>query len=517
MERILLVDFGGQFTQLIARRIREAGVFCEIYPFTTVSVSFVKKMSPKGIILSGGPKSVYQKDSPRLPKEIFLLDIPILGICYGQQFLCHALGGKVASNPSGQGEFGRAQLNIVDRCALFKGIWQVGDVTPVWMSHRDKIVRIPNFFSVFATSTGAPYACIANEQKNIYGLQFHPEVVHTKFGEKILQNFVATVCRCDRKWTMKAFKEQTIKDLQNTVKDKKVVCAVSGGVDSTVVAVLLHLAIGDNLTCIFVDNGLLRRGEAQWVLEIFNKHYNIRLRHCNAQDMFFRALSRARDPEKKRKIIGETFIRLFEREASKIGSVAFLAQGTLYPDVIESVTFARDHCVAIKSHHNVGGLPEKMHLALIEPLKKLFKDEVRHLARALNLPREFVYRHPFPGPGLAVRIPGIVTRKKCDILRRIDDIFIDQIRSKAMYDKIWQAFAVLLPIKSVGVMGDARTYHYACSLRAVTSSDGMTADVYPFDNAFLTETATRIINEVSAVGRVLFDCTSKPPGTIEWE
>ena len=520
MERILIIDFGSQVTQLIARRVRENGVYSEIHPFNKTTIETVKAYNPKGIILSGGPSSVHEKDSPRAPQEIFDLGVPILGICYGQQTLCEQLGGKVAPSfghdAFGHGEFGHAEISIQQDCPLFDGVWDTNTTPSVWMSHGDKVVRMPKNFAVYATSKGAPYAITADISRHFYGVQFHPEVVHTPDGSKLIGNFLHKICGCANDWTMGAFRDEALKNIRAQVGDKKVICGLSGGVDSSVVAVLLHEAIGDQLTCIFVDHGLLRLNEAKQVLHMFKHHYNINLVHHNASHVFLHALAGENNPEKKRKIIGKLFIDIFEQEANKIGGADFLAQGTLYPDVIESVSFTHDD-VVIKSHHNVGGLPDRMHMQLIEPLRELFKDEVRLLGRELGLPESFISRHPFPGPGLAIRIPGAVNKKKCDILRKADAIYIQEIRNAGLYDHIWQAFAVLLPVRTVGVMGDARTYDFVCGLRAVTSTDGMTASAYIFDGQFLSKVATRIINEVQGINRVVYDYTSKPPGTIEWE
>ena len=515
-QKILIIDFGSQVTQLIARRVREAGVYSEIHPYNKTTMDTIKEFNPKGIILSGGPSSVYEEDSPKVPDGIFNLGLPILGICYGQQTMCQQLGGEVLAGADGHGEFGRADISIKQDCPLFKGVWEKDDSPVVWMSHGDKVTRIPEGFEVMASSNGAPFAITACVEKNFYGIQFHPEVVHTPDGAKLIESFVKNVCKCTGDWTMQAFKQQAIEKVRAQVGDKRVICGLSGGVDSSVVAVLLHEAIGDQLTCIFVDHGLLRLGEAEQVQEMFTKHYKMNLITVNAEDTFLGALEGIDDPEKKRKIIGGLFIDTFDAEAKKIGGADFLAQGTLYPDVIESVSFTSSD-VVIKSHHNVGGLPEAMKMDLVEPLRELFKDEVRILGKELGLPAVFIERHPFPGPGLAIRIPGAVTKEKCDILRKADAVYLEEIRNAGLYNEIWQAFAVLLPVKTVGVMGDKRTYEYVCGIRAVTSTDGMTADVYPFDGIFLTGVATRMINEVQGINRVVYDFTSKPPGTIEWE
>ncbi len=513
-ESILIIDFGSQVTQLIARRVREAGVYSEIAPFTSAEEAF-HRMQPKGIILSGGPASVTDADSPRAPNVVFESGLPVLGICYGQQVMMEQLGGSVIGGDSG--EFGRAFIDIQQRCTLFDGLWQESESHQVWMSHGDKVDTLAPDFKVVATSAGAPFAVIANEERRYYGTQFHPEVVHTPDGGKLVANFVRHVCGCAGDWTMAEFRKTKIAEIRAQVGDGKVICGLSGGVDSAVAAVLIHEAIGDQLTCVFVDHGLMRQGEADEVVRLFKGHYHIPLVHVSAETLFLNGLKGETDPEKKRKFIGKTFIDVFEDEAKKIGGAEFLAQGTLYPDVIESVSFTGGPSVTIKSHHNVGGLPERMNMHLVEPLRELFKDEVRDLGRELGLPDVFVGRHPFPGPGLAIRIPGEVTKERCDILRKADAIYLEEIRNAGLYDAIWQAFAVLLPVKTVGVMGDHRTYDSVCGLRAVTSTDGMTADVYPFDAAFLTRTATRIVNEVKGINRVVYDYTSKPPGTIEWE
>jgi len=517
-DTILIVDFGSQVTQLIARRVREAGVYSEIAPFTMAEEAF-KRMKPRGIILSGSPASVPDEDSPRAPQMLFEAGVPILGICYGQQVMTHQLGGEVRpGHETGEGgEFGRAFLTVTEKCALFDGLWQSGERHQVWMSHGDKVTRFAPGFEIVATSDGAPFAVIADEKRRFYGTQFHPEVVHTPDGGKLIANFVRHVCGCAGDWTRAQFREVKIAEIREQVGDAKVICGLSGGVDSAVAAVLIHEAIGDQLTCVFVDHGLMRMGEADQVVSLFRGHYNIPLVHVDATTLFMKGLEGVSDPEAKRKFIGKTFIDVFEDEANKIGGADFLAQGTLYPDVIESVSFTGGPSVTIKSHHNVGGLPERMNMDLVEPLRELFKDEVRELGRELGLPDIFVGRHPFPGPGLAIRIPGEVSREKADILRKADAIYLEEIRNAGLYDAIWQAFAVLLPVKTVGVMGDYRTYDFVCALRAVTSTDGMTADVYPFDGAFLAQCATRIVNEVKGINRVVYDYTSKPPGTIEWE
>ena len=513
-DKILILDFGSQVTQLIARRVREAGVYCEIVPFNKAD-EVIDSFGAAGVILGGGPASVTHEDTPRAPGRLFEMGLPILGICYGQQTMVAQMGGSVTS--SDHQEFGRAFVDVKEPCALFDGVWKVGDREQVWMSHGDHVDRLPEGFKVVATSDGAPFAVVADDDKRFYGVQFHPEVVHTPHGAQLIQNFVKNICGCSGDWTMASFRETKIREIREQVGDGKVICGLSGGVDSSVVAVLIHEAIGDQLTCVYVDHGLMRQGESDQVVNLFREHYNINLVHKDASDLFLGALAGVSDPETKRKTIGKLFIDVFEEEAKKVGGADFLAQGTLYPDVIESVSFIGGPSVTIKSHHNVGGLPERMNMALVEPLRELFKDEVRELGRELGLHEDFVGRHPFPGPGLAIRIPGEITREKADILRKADAIYLEEIRNAGLYDTIWQAFAVLLPVKTVGVMGDARTYDHVCALRAVTSTDGMTADYYPFPHDFLGRVATRIINEVRGVNRIVYDITSKPPGTIEWE
>ncbi|WP_425408478.1 glutamine-hydrolyzing GMP synthase [Hyphococcus sp.] len=514
-ERALIVDFGSQVTQLIARRLREAGVYCEIHPFNRVDSAFLDAFSPKAVILSGGPASVKLDASPRAAAEIFDYGVPVLGICYGEQVICAQLGGDVER--SDHREFGRAHIDVVKESPLFDGVWEKGSRHQVWMSHGDRVNEIPPGFEIIAKSDGAPFAAIADETRRIYGVQFHPEVVHTPDGAKLLKNFVANIAGLSGDWTMAAFREEAIAQIRKQVGEARVICGLSGGVDSSVAAVLIHEAIGEQLTCVFVDTGLMRAGEGEEVVRLFRDSYNIPLVHVEAEELFLGKLAGVDDPEKKRKIIGATFIDVFDEEAGKIENAEFLAQGTLYPDVIESVSFDGGPSVTIKSHHNVGGLPERMNLKLVEPLRELFKDEVRALGHELGLPDHFVGRHPFPGPGLAIRIPGEVTKEKAEILRKADAIYLDEIRKAGLYDAIWQAFAVLLPVRTVGVMGDERTYDHVLALRAVTSTDGMTADYYPYSHEFLSACATRIINEVRGVNRVVYDVTSKPPGTIEWE
>jgi GMP synthase (glutamine-hydrolysing) len=513
-DRVLILDFGSQVTQLIARRVREAGVYCEIFPYN-VDPARIAAFQPRAVILSGGPASVVAADTPRAPQLVFELGVPILGICYGQQTLCAQLGGEVEG--SDHQEFGRATVEITEDCGLTDGLWRRGERHQVWMSHGDRVVRLPEGFRVIGTSQGAPVAMIADDARRIYAVQFHPEVVHTPDGARLLANFVHKVAGCAGDWTMAHFRHQAVEQVRAQVGRAKIICGLSGGVDSSVAAVLIHEAVGDQLTCIFVDHGLLRAGEAEEVVELFRGHYNIPLIHRDASALFLGKLGGVSDPEDKRRIIGGTFIDVFDEEAGKLGGAEFLAQGTLYPDVIESVSFVGGPSVTIKSHHNVGGLPERMNLKLVEPLRELFKDEVRVLGAELGLPKSLIGRHPFPGPGLAIRIPGEVTAEACDVLRKADAIYLEEIRKAGLYDAIWQAFAVLLPVRSVGVKGDARSYERVCALRAVTSTDGMTAESYPFDHAFLAATATRIINEVRGINRVVYDVTSKPPGTIEWE
>ena len=513
-QKLLIIDFGSQVTQLIARRLRELNVYCEIHPFQKITEPFLKHFRPQAIILSGGPASVIDEGSPRPPMALFTLGVPILGICYGQQVMMQCLGGSVERG-HGTAEFGRAFVTKQSDLPLLDGWFNEGD-EQVWMSHGDHVSAIAPGFDVFGTSPNAPYAITADISREFYAVQFHPEVHHTPKGKKLYRNFVRQA-GFTGDWTMGKYREQATQAIKDQVGNQKVICGLSGGVDSSVAAVLIHEAIGDQLTCVFVDNGLLREKESDEVVKMFRDNYKMSLIHADEKDLFLGELEGQSDPETKRKIIGKLFIDVFQKHAAAVGGAKFLAQGTLYPDVIESVSFSGGPSVTIKSHHNVGGLPEKMGLKLVEPLRELFKDEVRTLGKELGLPSSFIGRHPFPGPGLAIRCPGEITRKKLDILRKADAVYIDQIRKYDLYDEIWQAFVVLLPVRTVGVMGDSRTYDYACALRAVTSVDGMTADYYQFTHEFLGETATRIINEVPGINRVTYDITSKPPGTIEWE
>ncbi len=511
---VLVLDFGSQVTQLIARRVREAGVYCEIQP-CTVSDESIRSLAPSAIILSGGPASTTWDVAPRAPCSVFEANVPILGICYGEQTICAQLGGSVETSRTR--EFGRAELDVTDDCLLFDGVWKPGDRKQVWMSHGDKITAIPAGFRSVATSDHSPYAVIADERRQIYGVQFHPEVVHTPDGASLLKAFLFRIAGLSPNWSMEHFRDEAVAAVRRRVGSGRVIMGVSGGVDSTVAAALVHEAIGDRLVCVFVDHGLLREDEAQEVRTAFAQHVPVSLIMRDSGDLFLQRLAGVADPEEKRKIIGSTFIEEFETVARSVGDIAFLGQGTLYPDVIESVSFHGGPSTTIKSHHNVGGLPERMNLQLVEPLRELFKDEVRNLGMTMGLPRIMLDRHPFPGPGLAIRIPGEVTQDRLEMLRKADAIFIEEIRAADLYGAIWQAFVVLLPVRSVGVMGDDRTYEFACALRAVTSVDGMTADSYPFEHNFLRRVAGRIVNEVPGINRVTYDVSSKPPGTIEWE
>nr|WP_010396780.1 glutamine-hydrolyzing GMP synthase [Paracoccus sp. TRP] len=515
-QRLLIIDFGSQVTQLIARRLRELNIYCEIHPFNAVDDAFLKNFAPQAVILSGGPSSVTEANSPRAPQSLFDTGVPVFGICYGQQVMMEQLGGRVESGH--HAEYGRAFITPAEGHrddGIFAGLFSSGR-EEVWMSHGDRVTQIAPGFEVIGTSPNAPYAMIADQSRKFFAVQFHPEVHHTPNGRQMLENFVR-MAGFTGDWTMASYRQEAIRKIREQVGDRKVICGLSGGVDSSVAAVLIHEAIGDQLTCVFVDHGLLRLNEAEEVVKMFRDNYNIPLIHADESELFLSALEGVSDPEVKRKTIGKLFIDVFQKYARQIEGAEFLAQGTLYPDVIESVSFSGGPSVTIKSHHNVGGLPEKMGLKLVEPLRELFKDEVRALGRELGLPDQFIGRHPFPGPGLAIRCPGEITREKLEILRKADAVFIDQIRKHGLYDEIWQAFVAILPVRTVGVMGDGRTYDYACALRAVTSVDGMTADYYPFTHEFLGETATRIINEVKGINRCTYDITSKPPGTIEWE
>jgi GMP synthase (glutamine-hydrolysing) len=510
-ETIAVLDFGSQYTQLIARRIREQGVFSVIVPFNADLDSLMRSADIKGIILSGGPRSVYDQDAPTVPSSLFDLNIPVLGICYGLQLLMHVSGGKVA--PAGMREYGKAQILVRNNTGLLDKSMN-GSV--VWMSHGDKVTNLAPDYETIGETSNSPFAAVRHKHRRIYGLQFHPEVEHSEQGRKIIHNFCFKVCGCKGDWSTGSFIEESINTIRGTVGDEKVICGLSGGVDSSVVAVLLDRAIGKNLECVFVDTGLLRFKEAQRVEEVFTKNFNINLTCINKSRLFLNNLKGISNPEEKRKIIGRLFIEVFEQEAGKLGNFKYLAQGTLYPDVIESIS-VKGPSATIKSHHNVGGLPEKLNFKLIEPLRELFKDEVRSVGRELGIPREIIDRHPFPGPGLAVRIPGELSREKIEILQSADEIYIEELQRSNLYNKIWQAFAVLLPVQSVGVMGDERTYQFVLALRAVTSTDGMTANWFQMPYDILARISNRIINEVNGINRVVYDVSSKPPATIEWE
>ena len=512
MEQIVILDFGSQYTQVIARRIRECNVYSVILGHDTPAVE-IAALAPRGIILSGGPSSVYAKNAPLPDRNIFALGVPVLGICYGVQLFAQFLGGKVEKGP--KREYGKGVLTVKDAsCALFRNL---PETSQVWNSHGDKLTQLPRDFKSVAVTENSEYAAIENRARKFFGLQFHPEVVHTPRGKEIIANFVHGVCGCGKNWTMRNYIERAVEEIRAQVGTEKVILGLSGGVDSSVAAALLHKAIGDQLTCIFVNNGLLRGREAEVVREVFGRHFKIKLQYEDAAKLFLKRLKGVTEPERKRKIIGRTFIEVFQNAARRAGQAKFLAQGTLYPDVIESVPIDGNPAALIKSHHNVGGLPKKMKFALVEPLKCLFKDEVRQLGLELGLPKEIVLRQPFPGPGLAVRILGEVTPERCAILRNADAIVVEEMKSNGLYYKIWQSFAVLLPVRSVGVMGDERTYDYTIAIRAVESQDGMTADWVKLPYALLEKLASRIINEVKGVNRCVFDITSKPPGTIEWE
>ncbi|QPJ64970.1 MAG: glutamine-hydrolyzing GMP synthase [Candidatus Nitrohelix vancouverensis] len=510
-QKILILDYGSQYTQNIARKIREAEVYCEIHP-CTLEWEKIEAMKPRGIILSGGPASVFAPEAPICDRRIFSMKVPVLGVCYGMQLITFILQGQI--DPAEQREYGRAELMITEFSHLFEG---VRNKSTVWMSHGDRISKLPKGFKTTAFTTNSPNAAIEDPIAKIYGLQFHPEVVHTAEGKQVIENFLFKICACVRNWKMDSLVNCAIADVQETTKGSQVLCALSGGVDSSVVAALIHKAIGDRLTCIFIDNGLLRLGERDKVEQTFRNHFKINLIVIDAAEEFLSRLAGVVDPEKKRKIIGNVFIEIFEKEAKRMGNFDFLAQGTLYPDVIESVSHKGGPSAVIKSHHNVGGLPEKMDMKLVEPLRELFKDEVRQMGRELGMPDEIIQRQPFPGPGLAIRILGEVTKERLDVLREADKVILEEIKAAGFYLDLWQSFAVLLPVKTVGVMGDNRTYEDVVALRAVTSSDGMTADWAHLPYDLLGRISNRIINEVRGVNRVVYDISSKPPGTIEWE
>lgn len=510
VEKILILDFGSQYTQLIARKVREVGVFAEIHPFN-IELEKLKELNPKGIILSGGPSSVYSEGAPHPRFNVFELGIPVLGICYGLQLIAFTQNGQV--DAAAKREYGKAIVNVVEDNPLLKGI---SNNAQMWMSHGDSLSKMPDGFETIANTENAPICAIANIEKKIYGVQFHPEVHHSLEGKKVLENFVRSICGCLDTWNAESFIDQAIQDIRDKVGDEKVICGLSGGVDSTVAAVLIHKAIGDQLHCIHIDSGLMRMNESREIYDLFKKHFDISIEVINGHDTFYGGLAGVSDPEQKRKVIGKAFIDLFDGATQGLDSAKWLAQGTLYPDVIESVS-VKGPSATIKSHHNVGGLPEKMNLKLLEPFRELFKDEVREVGRMLGIPEWFVKRHPFPGPGLGIRILGEISEDKIEILQRADAIYLEEITKAGLYDEIWQAFAVLLPVKSVGVMGDERTYEFTCAIRAVTSTDGMTAEWYPMPYDVLEKISSRIINEIKGINRVVYDITSKPPGTIEWE
>jgi len=510
VEKILILDFGSQYTQLIARKVREVGVFAEIHPFN-IELEKLKELNPKGIILSGGPSSVYSEGAPHPRFNVFELGIPVLGICYGLQLIAFTQNGQV--DAAAKREYGKAIVNVVEDNPLLKGI---SNNAQMWMSHGDSLSKMPDGFETIANTENAPICAIANIEKKIYGVQFHPEVHHSLEGKKVLENFVRSICGCVDTWNAESFIDQAIRDIRDKVGDEKVICGLSGGVDSTVAAVLIYKAIGDQLHCIHIDSGLMRMNESREIYDLFKKHFDISIEVINGHDTFYGGLAGVSDPEQKRKVIGKAFIDLFDGATQGLDSAKWLAQGTLYPDVIESVS-VKGPSATIKSHHNVGGLPEKMNLKLLEPFRELFKDEVREVGRMLGIPEWFVKRHPFPGPGLGIRILGEISEDKIEILQRADAIYLEEITKAGLYDEIWQAFAVLLPVKSVGVMGDERTYEFTCAIRAVTSTDGMTAEWYPMPYDVLEKISSRIINEIKGINRVVYDITSKPPGTIEWE
>ncbi|MFV0576911.1 MAG: glutamine-hydrolyzing GMP synthase [Vibrio sp.] len=518
-QRILILDFGSQYTQLIARRIREIGVYCELWSWD-VDEADIREFNPNGIILSGGPESVTEAGSPRAPEYVFNAGVPVFGICYGMQTMSEQLGGKVAG--SNEREFGYAQVKMVEECELFKNIEDAiaEDGKPlldVWMSHGDKVVEIPSTFAKVAQTDTCPYAAMANEEKRFYGVQFHPEVTHTRQGLRMLENFVLNICGCDKLWTPSSIIDDAIARIKEQVGDDEVILGLSGGVDSSVVAMLIHRAIGDKLTCVFVDNGLLRLNEAEQVMEMFGDHFGLNIIHVDAENRFLDALAGEADPEAKRKIIGHVFVDIFDEESKKLSNAKWLAQGTIYPDVIESAASKTGKAHVIKSHHNVGGLPDDMEMGLVEPLRELFKDEVRKIGLELGLPYNMLYRHPFPGPGLGVRVLGEVKKEYCDLLRRADAIFIEELHAADLYHKVSQAFTVFLPVRSVGVMGDGRKYDWVVSLRAVETIDFMTAHWAHLPYDFLGKVSNRIINEVDGISRVVYDISGKPPATIEWE